>query len=182
MTCVHFQGTIPDTQHREALLRELTACAKSMEWGCLDVDDRDAGLAGVVLQPTNKLEPIPFLFDAEGRLHALGDLLMPDGEPILWVSVKTHYAGTEGHEVLIRFLRHIQTRFMPELRVEDESGFWEHQDEAKLKAYFEMLDRFADRFSDHLLNDVALSPDADAEALLRGITHAAELTHRQTAD
>lgn len=182
MTCIHFQGTLSDCRQRETLLREMTACAKSMEWGCLDVDDRDAGLAGVILQPTNKLEPIPFLFDTEGRLHALGDLLMPGGDPILWVSVKTHCAGTEAHQGLIRLLRHVQTRYMPELRVEDESGFWEHQDEARLKAYFERLDRLAEGLCDHLANDVALSPDADAEELLRGITHAAELTHRQTEE
>jgi hypothetical protein len=48
-----------------------------MDWGALDVDDADAGLVGIILQPSNGLEPIPFLFDAEGRLHALGDLLAP---------------------------------------------------------------------------------------------------------
>lgn len=180
MTCIHFQGTLADARKREALLRELTACAKSMEWGHLDVDDQDAGLAGIILQPTNKLEPIPFLFDAQGRLHALGDLLTPGSEPILWVSVKTHYAGTEAHQWLTRLLRHIQTRFVPNLRVEDESGYWEHQDEAKLNAYLERLDRLAEGLCDRLANDVALSLDADAEALLRGIKHAAELTHRQT--
>lgn len=179
MTCIHYQGTFSDALQREALLRELTVFAESMEWGCLDVEDAEAGLTGVILQPTNKLEPIPFLFDSQGRLHALCDLLMPGGEPILWVSVKTHYAGIEGHQELTRLLRHVQTRFMPELRVNDESEYWEHQDEGKLKAYFERLDRLADTLADHLLNDVAIGPESDTDSLLRGITYAAEMTHRE---
>ncbi len=179
MTCIHYQGTFSDALRREALLRELTACAKSMEWGCLDVEDAEAGLTGLILQPTNKLEPIPFLFDSEGRLHPLCDLLMPGGDPIFWVSIKTHYAGIEGHQELTRLLRHIQTQFMPDLRVKDESAFWDHRDEEKLQAYFDRLDRLSENLADHLLNDVAPGPEGDTDSLLRGITYAAEMTHRE---
>jgi hypothetical protein len=179
MTTVHYQGTLSNITQRTVLIRELTACAKSMDWGAIDVDDADAGLVGIILRPSNGLEPIPFLFDAEGRLHALGDLLVPGGEPIYYVAVKTHYAGTAAHQWFTRLLRHIKDTFMPGLTVTDESEYWEHQDEAKLKAYFARLDRLAKNLLDHLTHDVAPAPEAGPDNLINCITLAAEMTHRQ---
>ena len=178
MTTVHYHGTLSDRQRREALICELAACAKDMGWSSIDVNDDEAGLTGIVLQPTNRLDPIPFLFDAEGRLHALGDLLMPGGEPIFYVAVKTHYAGTDAHQWFTRLLRHIKDTFIPSLTVTDESEYWEHQDETKLKAYFERLDRLSNSLADHLRNDVARSPEGGTDNLIECITRAAEMTHR----
>ena len=75
----------------------------------------------------------------EGRLHALGDLLAPGGEPILIVSVKTHYAGTDAHRKFCDLLRRVRDTHMPALAVTAESRFWDHGDETKLKAYFARL-------------------------------------------
>lgn len=179
MTTVHYQGTLTDPARRESLVLHLTACVASQGWGTLTVDTADAILAGIILQPSNRLEPVPFLFDAEGRLHALGDLLAPGGEPILIVSVKTHYAGTDAHRAFCDFLRHIKASYMPDLSVTDESGYWDHGDESKLKAYFARLDRLAQNLCDHLANDVAPSSDASPDNVIDCITLAAEMTHRQ---
>lgn len=179
MTTVHFTGSQPDPAQREALILELAAFAKRMAWGSIDVNDTDAGLAGIILQPANRLEPVPFLFDAEGRLHALADLLAPGGEPIHFVAVKTHDAGTDAHRAFCALLRHIKDTFMPTLAVVDESAYWDHGDDSKLKAYFARLDRLAKNFCDHLALDVAPSPDAGTDNLIACITLAAELTHRQ---
>ncbi len=179
MTTIHYQGTLSDPARRASLVVHLTAYAASQGWGTLPVDDVDAGLAGIILQPTNKLEPIPFLFDAKGRLHALGDLLAPGGEPILIVSVKTHFAGTGAHRAFCDLLRHIKDAHMPSLAVTDESEYWDHGDESRLKAYFARLDRLAKNLCDHLTNDVAPSSEADPDNLVDCITLAAEMTHRQ---
>lgn len=179
MTTIHYQGTLPDPVRRESLILHLAACAKSMDWNAIDVDDAEAGLTGIILQPTNRLEPIPFLFDSEGRLHALGDLLAPGGEPILIVSVKTHYAGTDAHQWFTRLLRHIKDTYMPALTVTDESGYWDHGDEAQLKAYFARLNRLSNALADHLRNDVAPSKDSGMDNLIDCITLAAKMTHHQ---
>jgi hypothetical protein len=179
MTTIHYHGTLSDPARRESLVRHLTAYATSQGWETLPVDDADAGLTGIILQPSNGLEPIPFLFDAEGRLHALGDLLAPGGEPIYFVAVKTHYAGTDAHLAFCDLLRHIEDTFMPGLTVTDESEYWEHQDEAKLKAYFARLDRLAKNLCDHLTNDVAHSSEAGSDNIIDCITLAAEMTQRQ---
>ena len=179
MTTIHYHGTLSVVTQRDALMRDLSACAKSMDSGSIDVKDDEAGLTGIILQPANRLEPIPFLFDAEGRLHALGDLLMPGGKPIYFVAVKTHYAGTDAHQWFTRLLRHIKDTFMPGLTVTDESDYWEHQDEEKLKAYFARLDRLSNALADHLRNDVACSRDGGADDLIACITQAAEMSRRQ---
>ncbi len=179
MTTVHYRGTLSDPDRREALVRALAAYAASQGWEAIPVDDADAGLAGIILRPAAKLEPIPFLFDAEGRLHALGDLLAPGGEALLTASVKTHYAGIAAHRAFCDLLRHIRDTHLPGLAVTDESGFWDHGDEAKLKRYFTRLDRLANAFSDHLVNDVAPASEGDPDNLLACVTLAAEMTHRQ---
>jgi len=179
MTAIHYKGTLSDPARRASLVLHLTAYAASQSWGTLPVDDADAGLAGIILQPANKLEPIPFLFDAKGRLHALSDLLAPGGEPIYYVAVKTHYAGTGAHRAFCVLLRHIKDAYMPNLAVTDESEYWDHGDESKLKAYFVRLDRLAKNLCDHLTNDVAPSPEAGPANLVDCITLAAEMTHRQ---
>jgi len=71
MATIHYRGTLPDLSRRAGLVRELTAYAESRGWETIPVDGADAGLMGIILQPTDKLEVVPFLFDAEGRLHAL---------------------------------------------------------------------------------------------------------------
>jgi len=179
MTTIHYKGTLPDSSHREVLVQELTEYAESRGWDTTPVDAAVAGLTGIILQPTDKLEVVPFLFDTKGRLHALGDLIAPGGDPILIVSVKTHYAGVAGHIAFVDLLRRIRDNHMPDLVVTDESDYWEHNDAAQLQAYVARLDRFAKSFSDHLAHDVAPAPDGDLDNLESCIRLAAEMTQRR---
>ena len=181
MTTIHYTGCQPDPDRHAVLVRELAAYAASQDWETITVNDADAALVGIILQPLTRLEPIPFLFDGEGRLHALGDLLAPGGEFILIVSVKTHYADTEAHRAFCELLRHIRDTHLPNLAVTDESGFWDHGNETELKNYFARLDRLTKTFSEHLENDVAPAPAAGTDNLIDCITLAAEMTHRLDA-
>jgi hypothetical protein len=122
------------------------------------------------------LEPVPFLFDAQGRLHALGDLIAPGGEPILCVSVKTHYAGVAGHIAFVDLLRRVGGAHFPDLVVTDESEYWEHGDAEKLQAYFDRLDRLARSFHNHLAHDVAPSPEGGLDNLEACVRLAAHMT------
>ena len=122
------------------------------------------------------MEPIPFIFDSNGELHSFFEVLLPDPTPCKIVSVKTHYAGIEGHIGLCRLLQRVKAAFMPDLKVTDESDFWEQQDESALRQYFNKLDRFSDAIIDHLQNDVVIPPEADLETLSRRIVQAAEMS------
>lgn len=71
MTTVHYTGSQSDPAQSEALILELSVCTKRMDWCSIDVDDADADLDGIILQPANKLEPIPFLFDADDIIDCI---------------------------------------------------------------------------------------------------------------
>ena len=179
MTTIHYRGNLLDPMRRKALVRDLEKYAQERGWDTIPVDDADAGLTGIILQPTDKLEIVPFLFDAQGQLHALGDLIAPGGEPILIVSVKTHYAGVAGHIAFVDLLRRIRDNHMPALVVTDESGYREHNNTAQLQAYFARLDRLAKSFGNHLAQDVAPASHGDLDNLEQCIRLAAEMTRQQ---
>ena len=99
------------------------------------------------------MESIPFLFDSMGRLHALGDLIAGwDDFPILSVAVKTQYAGEADHIWLIGLLRYIQRKYIPELRVVDEGGYWESNNADELKTRIESLGAIIKGFGSALEN------------------------------
>ena len=176
MTTIHYEGKLADPAKKEAFLDEIRMFAERMSFRITEIEEPT--LSGVVLGGWKGMEPIPFIFDSEGVLHSFFEVLLHDAEFGTIVSVKTHYAGVQGHVGLCRLLRHVQTAYMPGLKVTDESEFWEHQDETVLKAYFARLDRFADAFVDHLQNDVVVPPDGGVEAMMRGIVQAAEMARR----
>ena len=167
MTTIHYEGKLADPAKKEAFLDEIRMFAERMSFRITEIEEPT--LSGVVLGGWKGMEPIPFIFDSEGVLHSFFEVLLHDAEFGTIVSVKTHYAGVQGHVGLCRLLRHVQTAYMPGLKVADESEFWQHQDEAALKAYFARLDRFADAFVDHLQNDVVVEPDGGVELMVRGI-------------
>lgn len=179
MTTIHYEGKLADPAMKDAFLDEIRMFAERMSFKITEIEEPT--LSGVVLGGWEGMEPIPFIFDSEGELHSFFEVLLHDAEFGTIVSVKTHYAGVQGHVGLCRLLRHVQTAYMPDLKVTDESEFWQHQDEAALKAYFARLDRFADAFADYLQNDVVVPPDDGVEGMVREIVRAAEMARRGEA-
>jgi len=140
---IHYSGAM-DVAQVEALCEELADIAKSLGFkNSVEVDDDDKGLRGIILCPASKMEPIPFLFDSTGRLHALGDLIAGWAEKtaILSVAVKTQFAGEKDHILLIGLLRYIQRKYIPSLEVTDEGGYWESNDREELRRRIEALEK-----------------------------------------
>ena len=181
-TSVHYKGVLADHPTQERLLEFLRGYALSRGWTYKDVDDAKAKLKGILLRPSSEIEVTPFLFDPEGHLHALMDLIVP-GEPTpkkYWIaSVKTHYAGVAEHIAFINLLRQVKELFFPALKVTDESDYWTHQDEAKVQAYFDKMDGYLSAFKKRLENDVAAGDPEDKEGLIQNIIRAAEMAKRE---
>ena len=117
------------------------------------VDDDEKGLRGTILRPASEMESIPFLFDSEGRMHALGDLIAGwDDFPILSVAVKTQFADCTDHIRLIGLLRYIQRKYIPSLKVLDEGGYWESNDADELKLRIDSLGAIIKGFGSALEN------------------------------
>ena len=137
---IHYNGVV-ESERIAPLCAELADIAESLGFDeSVDVDDAEKGLRGIILRPASQMESIPFLFDSEGRMHALGDLIAGwDDFPILSVAVKTQFADCADHIWLIGLLRYIQRKYIPNLHVMDEGGYWESNDAAELKHRTEKL-------------------------------------------
>lgn len=145
--CLSFLGSLPDRRARRAALEFASAFATDNEWTATPVSISrpkatlagrplsDVRVEGVSLLPHFACEPLPLLFlDGPGTLV---DLFMKDegddrigltAEPI----VKTHFAGAAVHDEVCRFLRELRERFLPNLRVDDESGYFADPDRERL--------------------------------------------------
>jgi DnaJ-domain-containing protein 1 len=137
---VHFSGQI-ECDQIIPLCDELEDIACSVGFDdSLPVDDADKRLRGIILRPDSEMESIPFLFDSEGRMHALGDLIAGwDDYPILSVAVKTQFAEVTDHIWLVELLRYIRGKYIPAMEVMDEGGYWEQKDPEELKRRLDEL-------------------------------------------
>lgn len=138
---IHFSGTV-EAEQIEPLCAELADIAASLGFDeSVRVDDDEKGLRGIILRPASEMESIPFLFDSKGRMHALGDLIAgwTPKNAILSVAVKTQFAECADHIWLIGFLRYMQRKYIPSLKVLDEGGYWESNDAEELKRRIDSL-------------------------------------------
>ncbi|MCK4564407.1 MAG: hypothetical protein KAU94_07015, partial [Verrucomicrobia bacterium] len=150
---IHYNGVI-ESERIAPLCAELSDISESLGFDeSVPVDDDEKGLCGIILCPASAMESIPFLFDSEGRMHALSDLIVGwDDFPILSVAVKTQFAGEADHIWLIGLLRYIQRKYIPTLDVMDEGGYWESNDAGELKRRIEMLGEIIKGFGGALEN------------------------------
>lgn len=150
---IHYSGTI-EGGRIEPLCAELLDIAASVGFDeSVSVDDDEKGLKGIILRPTSDMESIPFLFDAEGRLHALGDLIAGwDDFPILSVAVKTQYANVTDHIWLVGLLRYVKRKYIQNLKVSDEGGYWESEDAEELTRRMDELGAIIKNFGSALEN------------------------------
>lgn len=118
------------------------------------VDDDEKGLRGIILRPASEMESIPFLFDSNGRMHALGDLIAgwTRKNAILSVAVKTQYADCADHICLVGLLRYIKRKYIPNLKVVDEGGYWESEDPVELQRRIDELGAIIKGFGPALEN------------------------------
>lgn len=149
---IHYRGTLAETGKIGALIEEMTDIAETLKWPCSVLDDDwskpvtadivpgpkgaeivgNLGLKGVVLTPHPQAESLVLCFDAEGNLRApITVIVLLDGQlspEDAWVALKTHFAPPEVHVTLVKLLKYLQTRYIPDLEVYDEGEYWESSD------------------------------------------------------
>ena len=178
---VHIKGRI-DLDQVNPLCKELRDIAGAVGWEFLDVDDSEKGLNGIILSPKSDMEPVVFLFDSMGRIHALGDLIAgwKEGD-FFGTAVKTQYAGCAEHIWLCGLLRHIQRSYMPEMEVTDDGGFWETGDRQELQRRIDFLDNLIKKFGsmfDQAAMDTVLD-QRSSDAIADFVEKVADEFHRK---
>lgn len=128
---IHYRGNLDKLEALPKLLDELTDIARSMRWECrrIETDADNHEFNGVVISPGNGCESLTFLFDRQGHLRNIADLIAnqvePDPQSSFYVSVKTQFAPIKTHIWIIGLLRYLKKTYLTNLKVTDEGGFLE---------------------------------------------------------
>lgn len=135
---VHYQGSLGVAAHLPEMMDELEDIATSMSWKShrIERDAENPEFSGIILEPDDETESLPFLFDSNGQLRCLADLIchQSDANPrySFYVSVKTQFGKIETHIWIVGLLRYLKSKYLPDLEVSDEGEFWETGDHAVL--------------------------------------------------
>ncbi len=163
---IHYRGTLTDKNQIYPLIDELEDIAKSMQWeyrlfdedwsqrpdatlekgeaGTLKIEG-DARLKGVILNVHEDCESLSLCFDASGAITSLLNVALnaEEGYPSgpQWLSVKTQFAGPEVHVAVVKLLRYLKSKYLHDLEVNDESGYWETDDYGAVVENIDLINR-----------------------------------------
>lgn len=150
---VAFRGTLAEATKRQAALEHAVRFATDMQWHVENVEISPEGLvrlgerpptagklSGLSLLPHFACERIPLVFlDPGGALVDIAVQQRADGEIRLSAEpiVKTQFAGFPVHQEVCTFLGDLAEHFISDLRVEDESGYFDSGDEGQARRAFD---------------------------------------------
>jgi len=151
------------------LRAEMADIAATLHWPVTELDDDWAapvdarlgakpghieghlGLKGLLVQPHPQSEWLTLCFDREGQLRSpMNVVLILDGTfkpEESWVFVKTQFAGPETHIWLVGLLQHLRRRYLSNLEVHDEGGYWDTGDRAELARRMGLINAKLDRLA-----------------------------------
>jgi len=173
---LYYRGTLDDIGRAACLTDELLEIAGICGWeaACLDEDWSQPpqarvvvlpglsdyriighlSLKGVEIVPHPSCEPVSFYFDSEGTVWSVPGRALSldhDGRPEqVFISVKTQFAPAEIHVAIVKLLRYIKSRYISNLDVRDEGGFWETGDILELERRRASINRAIDMLKEAL--------------------------------
>ncbi|MBL7128665.1 MAG: hypothetical protein ISS16_06735 [Ignavibacteria bacterium] len=177
---IHFQGKLKNTLLINSFKDELIDISEIMNWECQALDEdwskpataklskkKDGfeivghlPLKGVHINIHPDSEPLSLYFDAEGCLTTpILIVLINEGrvsKENSYNSVKTQFAPPDVHISIIKLLKYLKKRYIPNLRVVDEGEYWESDDKEKL---IEKMDFLKDKMD--MIEGILSSIDPD---------------------
>ena len=144
---IYYRGRIESFEQIDQCIEELTDIAKALTWDYFLCDGTEpesvAGLPvkGIGLHIHPKSEHFCLCFDPDGFLRhpiaaQFGLLKNPVNGEDFFVFVKTHFAPVHNHIAVVWLLRYLKRRYIPNLEVSDEAGYWESDDLDGLKEFW----------------------------------------------
>ena len=69
-------------------------------------------------------------------------------EPYIYsISVKTQFAGVVMHQLLIQLFKYLNNKYFKDFKLNDESYYWETDDENLMRERFKLYDTLLDNFA-----------------------------------
>ncbi|MCP4135115.1 MAG: hypothetical protein GY754_29365 [bacterium] len=137
---IFYKGNLNDPDLIESICLDLENIAKELEWEYLrsekDYSNNTIHLKGIILRPHKDCDSFCFSFTEKGKLLFAPMLEVdPENKNIEKYDtfVKTQFAPVEIHMAIIKILKFIKSKYMADLDVRDDGGYWESGDEEELK-------------------------------------------------
>jgi hypothetical protein len=165
---IHYRGRINSFDLIESLSDEVKDIAQSLGWG-MHLWDEDLSkpntarvirhenyiemcghvpLRGLTLFPHPDCEQLSLTFDRKGHLmDAFGMTLVASGGRRPgegWLSMKTQFSPLEIHITVVQLLHYLKKRYVGNLEVSDEGGYWESGNAQELKRRTDSISRSLD--------------------------------------
>jgi hypothetical protein len=150
---IHYKGNFKPHASLEEMIHELEDIAKIHKWKyhifekqfpekVFTEDTHDGKLYGMLFSPP-ECEPVCICFLSNGKmsgpvqLQFYGDSKNKTEEEYLyWISVKTQFAGSQIHKLVIHLLKYVSKKYLSEFSLNDEGQYWETGDEKLLDETF----------------------------------------------
>lgn len=153
---IHYKGKIKDLTLIPRLQEEFIDIAKTLKWKYhlwnedltkpmdISIQETRKGteveghvpLQGIALQVEKKVETLDFLFNADGHLTSLiNQIFDPETQrkkKPTWIHVKTQFGSVHAHIAIVKLLKYLKKRYVPDLEVRDEGEYWEKEDKNRL--------------------------------------------------
>ena len=174
---IHYKGKIRKKEDVDLLAAEIADFAGTLGWeyelwredwsqpntARLDrtLDDvRLVGhipLRGISLHPHKSSETLSLTFNPDGYLvDAWGMVLLAEEELTLeksWLGIKTQFAPIEIHIAIIKLFKYLKKRYIPDLEVHDDGGYWKSENVNELIHRIEKINRALNQIEDALTAD-----------------------------
>ena len=173
---IHYRGSLTDKKQIYPLIDELEDIAKSVNGSCLVLDEDwsvkptawfehdstgmatiqgDCSLKGVILDLHEKLEALNLCFNASGLITSPLDVAFSAENdyavsPDDWMFIKTQFAGPEAHVAVVELLRYLKGKYIHDLEVRDETGYWETNDFHAIEQQMNIINRGIDAIANRL--------------------------------
>lgn len=179
---IHYKGGIDRVEDIPKFVDELEDIADSMDWMSqrINDDEIDPAFRGIIVNPKGDCEPLCFIFDREGRLRALMDLITDQIEPTeysYYTATKTQFAAIETHVWIIGLLRYLKKHTLSDLEVTDEGEYWETENLETLQKKKQFLQSMIDQLSGALNQATPLPEDSSTEDIIAHIESIVEKLH-----
>jgi hypothetical protein len=155
---IHYRGRLKSADLVEPLVRELQDICDINNWSYTllpdDFGERIADLPnirGIMFHVHEECEPLVFIFNTEGYLRSLFDLIFErrlTSKTYSWISAKTQFAGAEMHIKVINLLLHLRKTYFKRMDIRDEGDYYPSKDKEKLQDRFDLIQNAMATISD----------------------------------
>jgi len=128
---IHYRGKIKDMGLLPSLIDDCQDFAQTMDWKYQRIEDKK--FKGIILNIHPECEDFHLTFDEDGKLTYVFDHYDS------YLFVKTQFSGVKTHITIIKLLKFLKSRYIPDLEVKDEGEYWHSKDPNKLSQKMSFL-------------------------------------------